>query len=315
MPSMTQLKYALAVEKFRHFARAAQACHVSQPTLSMQLQKMEEELGLIIFDRTKNPILTTDQGHLFLQQARVALFEFEKLENLPKTNEGLLQGDFKIAVIPTLAPYLIPFFLKTFSERYPYVNLIIQEYQTESLINALRKDEIDAGILATPLKLDDLIERVLFYEPFVVYHNSKEKMFKAPLSQQDMLHMPLWMLEEGHCLGDQVLSFCRLKDRHQVFEKVTFASGNLETLKNLVLKCEGVTFLPKLATHFMAQAERDQHIASFKNPAPAREISLVSSRLFYKEHFLEALQSVIIETLPAEFDSPKRRDVRILPPK
>ncbi len=314
MPTITQLEYLIAVAEEKHFGRAAQRSHVSQPSLSIQIQKLEEELELIIFDRSKKPIMVTEEGLLIIEQARLTLKEHKKLYTLAQGSSFEARGDFHLAVIPTLSPYLIPLFLGEFSRHFPKVSLKINEYQTEDIIKLLRDDVIDAALLVTPLNDESLIERHLFYEPFYAYlSEGHELLEKSQLVHEDLLGQDLWLLEEGHCFRDQMLKICSLARQNKVMENVEFASGNLETLKNLVKKSCGFTILPELAVQELGKLERDKHLRSFKAPVPTREVSLVHSRSFLKERIIESLEEMILKSLPKEIRSLKRDDLNIVP--
>ncbi len=313
MSTITQLEYVLAVDRERHFGKAAQACHVSQPSLSSQVQKLEEELGVVIFDRSKKPILVTEAGKEIIAQAKIIVREHSKLESVADGTSLEPKGDFHLAVIPTLAPYLIPLFVSEFSKKYPKVYLKISEYKTEDIIKLLSNDEIDAGILVTPLEDERVIERHLFFEPFYAYAScGHELLKKKALNEGDLLSSDLWLLEEGHCFRDQVLKICSLEHKNKVLKNVEFSSGNLETLKNLVRRSEGYTLLPELAVLELEDKEFKKHIRKFKKPAPTREVSLVHSRFFLKESVIESMEKVIVDSLPRQIRSLKRKDIEVI---
>jgi LysR family hydrogen peroxide-inducible transcriptional activator len=279
--TLTQLEYALAVDTHRHFGKAAKASHVTQPTLSMQLSKLEEELGIILFDRSKSPILPTSEGVAFLKQARVVIKEFHRLSDVVQSQSEELSGQLHLAVIPTLSPYVIPLFAKAFNKAYPNVELIVEERKTEEIIKLLDEDRIDVGLLVTPLGIDNLIERVLF-----------------------------WILDEGHCFRDQVLKICKYKGRRK--GEIQFQSGNLETLKGMVKFWGGETLLPKLAVDQLDTSEK-KWIRPFKTPVPHREVSLVHNRIYLKEKFIDALQEVIVQSLPKDITTLKSKNLKVIP--
>jgi len=313
MPTITQLEYILALDQEKHFARAAEICHVSQPSLSAQIQKLEDELGIIIFDRSKKPIIPTEIGKDVIRQAELILKEHKKLGDIVSTQGMEPRGNFHLAVIPTLAPYLIPLFVGEFSRLYPRVNLKINEYKTHEIIDLLLKDQIDAGLLVTPLGHDQLIERHLFYEPFYVFVSENHVLSKKKqITELDLDKKDLWLLEEGHCFREQMLKVCSLNRKGSVLNNVEFASGNLETLKNLVKKSSGYTLLPDLATTELTPDDYKKFIRKFKNPIPTREISLVHSRSFLKEKIISALEEVIISELPRRIKSLKRQQLEVI---
>lgn len=304
--TITQIEYALAVFKTKNFSNAAKICHISQPTLSMQLRKLEDFLGYALFDRSKNPIFVTEIGEKFLKQAFITLHEFKKLQEIKISD--VPEGDLVIGIIPSISPYLVPLFFKKFMIKYPKIKLHILELKTEEIIDKLGKDEIDGGILATPLRDYSLIERVLFYEPFLGYVSSGHELYKKnKISMAELDASDVWVLDKGHCLRTQVLKLCgHTNKRHQI----EFTGGSLETLISLVDQGMGMTILPKLAT---GHAQPKQ-LKEFSNEIPTREISLVAMRTFYKEHLLDCLEEIIVDVLPNEYSSPKKSKLKILNP-
>lgn len=313
MPSITQLEYLLAVDKEKHFGKAARECNVSQPSLSAQIQKLEDDLGVIIFDRSKKPILETEIGKVLIEQSRVIVREHKKLSALATQGAKEPRGEFNLAVIPTLAPYLIPLFVGQFSKKFPHVRLKINEYKTEDIVKSLVNDDVDAGLLVTPLEDERLIERHLFYEPFFAYiaedHPLSKKKF---IVEDDLDAKKLWVLEEGHCFRSQVLKICSMDKNQSVLPNVEFTGGSLETLKNLVRKSSGYTLLPELACNDMSPEELNTYIRKFRKPVPTREVSLVHSRSFLKETTIQALEDIILATLPSKIKSLKRQDMEII---
>ncbi len=310
--TITQLEYILAVEKFRHFGKAAKACNVTQPTLSMQLQKAEEELGVVIFDRSKNPILTTDEGSKIVDQARSVIREYKKIFSIIDASKDEIRGDFRLGVIPTIAPYLIPIFAGAFVHKYPMVNLTIEEFKTEEIIELLNMDELDAGLLATPLEGETFIERVLFHEPFSVFASKNHQLLKkTKIKDKDLDTTDVWLLNEGHCFRQQVLNLCKISKDTGLHDNLKFESGNLETLKNMVLNSEGYTLLPALAVLNLSNEDK-KHVREFQNPVPTREVSLVHNRIFLKEKIISALEESIIESLPESLMSLKKKNIEII---
>lgn len=301
MPSITQLEYIIAVDKHRHFGRAAQACNVSQPSLSAQIQKVEEELGWQIFDRIKKPVVPTDKGRAYLEQAKVLLHEYQKLGAIGIERGETVQGDFRLGIIPTLSPYLVPRFIPHFADKYPDVKLYIDEMKTETILTALKDDEIDAAILATPLHEKGLKKKVLFYEPFYLLMDRRNELRKKKrVTEDDVSAANMWLLQDGHCFRNQVVRVCSLKDRVSRFKNIHFEGGNLETLKYVIENTEGVTLIPHLFRKTFSDKEADETIREFAPPVPLREISLVFRREQWKQDVLEALRTSIQATLPPE---------------
>ncbi len=315
MPSLTQLEYIVAVEKWRHFGKAAEACHVTQPTLSMQIQKVEEEIGYPLFDRLKKPVVPTAKGVRFIQQAKALLHEHRKLMELSRNQSHEVSGEFRLGVIPTVAPYLLPLFLESFSREYPHVELIVDELKTDTIISALHEDKLDAGILATPLNEPGLKERALYYEPFALYVskssslNSRRRIRESDLSGEEM-----WLLADGHCFRNQIVRYCSLKEREGVFPNVQFAGGTLETLRNLIRNTSGYTLVPALFVDTLSDAEKKEHIREFEKPVPTREISLIYRRDQWKSDILNALENRIRKGLPKHVaNSPDPKGHEVLP--
>ncbi len=309
MPSITQLEYILAIDEFRNFSKAAEFCRIAQPSLSIQVGKLEDELGTIVFDRSKKPLLPTEDGEKILAQARIILNEYKKLFTAVSDDQELT-GEFRLAIIPTLAPYLIPLFLPIFSKEFPKVHLILEEMKTKDIITALEADRLDAGLLVTPLKEQSLIERVLFYEDLFVYTAKDHPYYKKlKLKSSDLSAEGLWLLEEGHCFREQVAHVCALKKSPRKFQNVVFQSGNLETLIKIINRGEGFTLLPQMCVDQLSKKDKEEHLREFIAPVPSREVSLVSSRLFYKEKYLDALEKVILAEIPDGLRSPKKKSI------
>lgn len=307
--NLQQLEYIIAVDTWRHFSTAAEKCNVTQPTLSMMIQRLEEELEVKIFDRSKQPVVTTSIGSKVIEQARVILSEASQLKNLVRDQKGEVQGELHIGIIPTVAPYLLPLFLNGFLEKYPKVRLKISEITTDQILSQLEKQQIDAGILATPLKNPAVKEQPLFYEQFVVYASPGEKMMKKKyVLAEDINVNHLWLLEEGHCLREQVVNLCELKRKETQLQNLDYQAGSIETLRKMVDMNNGITILPELALRDLS-AKQKNNIRYFKPPAPVREISVVTYRYFVKYNLIELLKSEIVKNIPAAMLSPDRKQI------
>lgn len=308
MPTLTQLEYILAVQRNGHFGRAAQDCHVSQPSLSTQIQKVEEELGFTLFDRSKKPILVTQKGALFMEQAQVILKEHKKLFEISQQNETV-SGDFRLGIIPTLAPYLLPLFVERFSKSFPSVQLHILEQKTEDLLRDLHQDRVDAALLVTPLKDPKIHERVLFYEPFWIFASSDHPLSqKKRIKDSDLKDHPIWLLSEGHCLRHQTLNVCSVAQQSRVLDNVHFESGNLETLIQLIRNGSGYTLLPQLALGHLTAREKKENLKGLYKASPAREVSLVHSRRYAKKSVIDALEETLTKELPKDLVKKKKDD-------
>ena len=300
--TLVQLEYIIALQTHRHFGKAAEKCHITQPSLSMQVQKLEEELGVQIFVRT-NPVTVTDTGWIVIEQARKILAEAGRMQQLVEQEKNIIGGMLKIGVIPTLAPYLLPLFIQSFIKKYPQVRLSVHELMTEDIIRQLKNGSLDAGIMATPLKIPELKEDVLFHERFVAYVSRKEKIFnKKYLLPDDIDVNKMWLLEEGHCLRTQVMNLCALQKDASIEKHFDYAAGSIETLKRFVEKNDGITLLPELATMDMSAAKKTM-LRYFKNSTPVREISIVTLKTFTKTRLIQLLKGSIGENLPAQLKS------------
>ncbi len=300
MASLTQLEYLIAVDKHRHFGKAAQACNVSQPTLSMQLQKLEEEYGITFFDRSKQPILPNPEAITLIEQAKIILREYGKLRHMTRDSSNELSGDFKIGIIPTVAPYLLPRFLGEYANANPKVNLFIKELTTPQIVDALDRDEIDAGIMATPMDIPTLDERPLYYEPFYLYSSKTHPISKLKaVTEEDLTANGIWLLTEGHCLRSQVLKLCSARKASGVLKNVSLESGSMDMLIELIDSGHGYTLLPAMATHRILKENRAQ-LKEIRSPIPTREISLVYRRSQYKQSLLKSLSECIKSNLPKE---------------
>ena len=312
MVSITQLEYLVAVDEERHFGRAAEKCHVSQPSLSTQIQKMEDDLGLVIFDRSKKPILPTEEGVKVIDQAKVTLKEHRKLAIIAQMSSGEVEGFFHLGVIPTLSPYIVPLFLKSFTEKYPRVSLKISELQTHEILKKLNDDELDGGLLVTPLG-EDLIERHLFYEPFYAFVSNNHPISKLEhVKSNELSQHEIWLLEEGHCFRDQMINICSSRRNQKVMDTVEFSCGSFETLVNLVKTNCGYTLLPELAAKNLSREDFKKHIKKFAEPIPTREVSIVHSRHFLKERIIQAIEDSILINLPPEIKSLKKEKLEVV---
>ena len=291
--TITQLKYVLAVAEHQNFTKAAEHVFVTQPTLSMQIQKLEEELNILIFDRSKKPITLTNIGEKIVSQARNIVNESKRMQDVVDQEKGFIGGEFKIGIIPTIMPTLLPMFLKNFTNKYPKVHLKIEELTTSEIISKLNDGHLDAAIAATPLKQEKIKERVLYFEPFVGYvpenHRlySKEKLDRSDLDINDIL-----LLEDGHCFRDGVINICKSLKNKSNGESFQLESGSFETLIKLSNEGLGMTLLPYLNTLDISKKLSD-HLRFFNEPTPAREVSLLYKKSELKMQIINALYDVI----------------------
>ncbi|GAA4852612.1 hydrogen peroxide-inducible genes activator [Algivirga pacifica] len=297
--TLTQLEYLIAVEQHGSFSNAAEASFVTQPTLSMQIKKLEEFLGVTIFDRSKHPVTPTKVGKPIITQAYQIVREAKKIKDIVDQHKGIIGGELRVGIIPTLAPYLLPRFAGALVKEYQDVSLVVKEWQTEEILSALKNDRIDVGILVTPLKENGIQEMPLFYEELRVY-TSKAHPFENQLEVDvaDLQSPDIWLLSSGHCFRDQVINLCsESKDKMTNNLPIAYESGSLETLRKLVDKEGGFTLLPELAIDEFDE-EGQERIRTFKDTRPVREVSLVYSKDFAKQSLLEALKKVIQKNVP-----------------
>jgi LysR family transcriptional regulator, hydrogen peroxide-inducible genes activator len=307
--TFVQLEYIVAVDTHRHFAAAAGHCFVTQPTLSMQVQKLEDELGLKIFDRSKQPVIPTEAGREIIDQARKILGERQVIGEIVQAKKGVLTGELRIGIIPTLAPYLLPLFVQTFTAKYPQIKLVVNELTTELVVARLREGRIDVGILVTPLQENGIREQVLFYEELLVYVSRKNAAYKKTyMLAQDIDPDKLWLLEEGHCFRSQIVRLCELRKASKEGSHFDYEAGSLETLRRMVELNDGITILPELAT-FDLTGRQQQLIRHFRRPAPMREVSLVVHRDFVKQRLINALQEEILASVPEKVRQNKNHHV------
>lgn len=307
--TITQLEYIIALDTYRHFSTAAQRCFVTQPTLSMQVQKLEEELGTKLFDRSKQPVIPTETGEEVIQQARVIVHKVKMMHQLIKDKQGVLQGELRIGIIPTLAPYLLPMFLQPFLAKYPDIKIWVKEMTTDILVEKLKAGKIDAGLLVTPLQENTIKEYPLFYEELVAYVSKSNAAFKKTYVLADDIDLKeLWLLEEGHCFRSQIVNLCELKKQSKEQSHFEYEAGSVETLRKMVEKNDGVTILPEMATLDFTLKQLNM-VRHFKAPVPVREVSLVTHRDYVKKKLVDVLKAEIIASIPAKIMLNKNKNL------
>ncbi|RQO31176.1 DNA-binding transcriptional regulator OxyR [Taibaiella sp. KBW10] len=312
--TLTQLEYVVAVATYKSFVAAAEKCFVTQPTLSMQIHKLEEEFGVKIFDRNKHPITATEIGAQIVAQAKNILSESAKINQLIQQSQSEVNGVFKLAVIPTISPYVLPKFLAAYAAKHPKIKLVVTEMQTDEIVHALQNNEIDAGLLSTPLENNNVKEYPLFFEPLVGYFSEQsEALVKRVVSPKDIDLNNIWLLNEGNCLRNQVLNLCSDNImRLQEERPYSFESGSVDMLRKMVDMNGGVAVLPELAT-FDFNEEAQDRIRYFENPEPVREISLVTNNHFVKLAVLQTIIDELLEMVPEKMKVQKsdRKVLRI----
>jgi LysR family transcriptional regulator, hydrogen peroxide-inducible genes activator len=290
--TITQLQYVLAVAEHKNFTLAAQKCFVTQPTLSMQIQKVEEELEVILFDRSKKPIQLTDIGRKIVAQAKNIVIEADRIQDIVDQQKGFIGGEFRLGIIPTIMPTLLPMFLNNFIKKYPKVKLIIEELNTADIIKKLNNGQLDAAIAATPLEEEKIKEIVLYYEPFMVYIPEYHALSsKKEITIDDLDIDEILLLQDGHCFRDGILNLCK-NNGVSTENKFQIESGSFETLIKLSNEGLGITLLPYLHTLDLKENEKLK-LKHFVEPKPAREISLIFPKSELKIHIIDALKNSI----------------------
>ena len=288
--TLTQLQYTLAVAEEGNFTQAAEKCFVTQPTLSMQVQKLEEELAVKLFNRSTKPISLTTLGEKIIEQAKIILKEARRMDDIVSMERGIVGGNFRLGIIPTIMPTLLPLFLNTFIKKFPKVNLKIEELNTAAIVEELKNGKLDAGIAASPLEDSKLIEKPLYYEPFVGYIPQTHPLSKLKsLNPSDLEKMDILVLEDGHCFREHVLKLCQTPNPTNSFN---LKSGSFETLIHLANDGLGMTLLPYLQTRNLSPKNKE-NLRPFESPEPAREISLIYSKSQLKLPVIESLAVTI----------------------
>lgn len=299
--TLQQLEYVIALHTHGQFSTAAEHCFVSQPSLSAMIKKLEDELGVILFDRRKQPVTATAIGEQVIAQARIVLREAEALRQIVQSQQEIPSGTLKIGIIPTIAPYLLPLFVEDFSVRYPAIQLEVYENTTDNIERMLKQGIVDACIIATTPSDSRWATHPLYNEEFVVYAPHESSILaKNYLIAEDIDPQKVVLMEEGHCIRDQVINLCELRQVHSRLHNIFFEAGNLETLRRLVESHSGITILPQLALLDLDE-ERMQHVRFFKKPAPVREVILTTNAKCPKQYLTDALIRVIMDNLPANF--------------
>lgn len=291
--TLQQLEYIVALDKTRHFVRAAEMCGVTQPTLSAMIQKLEDELDCRIFDRSSHPIVPTEIGVAIIQQAQVVLFNVNQLKENVLVQRGTVAGNLSLAIIPTVAPYLLPGIISLFRSDYPEISLKISEMRTETIIEKLHTAEIDMAILSTPLEDPKILEVPLYYEKFIAYIAPDEPMYaQEEVSTNEMPLDHLWVLEEGHCLRNQVFNFCENKTHTSTYE-----AGSIDTLVKIVDRNGGYTVIPELHVDLLSETQR-QNLRKIVRPEATREIALVIRHDYVREGMMNAVANTVKKIIP-----------------
>ena len=294
--TLQQFEYIVALEKFRHFTKAAEHCNVTQPTLSAMIQKLEDELDVKIFDRSQQPIAPTAAGLLVIKQAKEALVQAEHIKNIVQEQKQEVAGKFTLGILPTIAPYLLPRFISVLMKKYPKLELRIAELKTHEIKRALLNGDIDAGVLADIEDLEEYNISHLFYEQYMAYVSKSCPLYEKQLvKSSDLQNHQLWLLDEGHCFRDQMVKYCQIKSAQD--SQMTYSLGSIETFMRMVESGKGMTFVPELAIDQMSDAQKEL-VRPFAIPTPARHIVMLTDKTFIRQSLINAVQADIQASIP-----------------
>lgn len=290
--NLQQLQYIVSVDEHRHFQKAANSCYITPATLSMMIKKLEEELNVVLFDRSKNPIETTDIGKELIDKAKLILSNVEELKSIAKSKIEDISGLIRIGIIPTIAPYLIYLFLPQLLKDFPTLKVKLYEWNTEEILKGLKHNRIDIGIASTPLNDKEINETFLYNEPFYAYSTFPKTSNKKYITPKDIKVEKLWLLEEEHCFRSQVENLCQLRKNSKVKKQLDFEAGTIESIIHILNVQEGITIIPALSIPTLKE-ENKKNILAIKHPIPVRTISLLSHQYFYKKQFEKVLSTYI----------------------
>jgi LysR family hydrogen peroxide-inducible transcriptional activator len=298
--NLQQLEYIIAVDDYRHFSKAAEASFVTQPTLSMMIQKLEDELDVKIFDRTQLPVQPTEIGSRIIDQARVAVAQVYQIKEIIQEEKGIVKGTFRLGIIPTVSPYLLPKLMQIHQRNHTEIKIAINELTTDNIIKGLMNGTLDGGILATPLKDEHIVEYPLYYEKFFAYVSPKETALYAKnvLDESDLNSAKLWLLDEVHCFRTQILHLCNLKKKKNQSSIFSYEAGSIDTLINIVDATDGLTVIPEMALDSLSDRQK-KNVRSFRNSTPVREISLVTRKEFLRRRLLGIISDEVKSVVPS----------------
>lgn len=297
--TLQQLEYILAVDRCRHFGRAADACNVTQPTLSAMIGKLEEELNAKLFDRNHQPICPTPVGEQVIRQAKEVLEQTDRIKDIVKEEKHSLSGTFRVGILPTIAPYLLPRFFPQLMKKYPELDIRVQEMKTHEIKEALLRGDIDAGILATIEGLEEYSQIPLFYEAYEGYVSREDALFKKEVIRTADVasSRELWLLDEGHCFRDQMVRFCQMKSSQT--SQLAYNLGSMETFMRMVESGKGITFIPALAVMQLSESQKEL-VRPFAIPVPTRQLLLITNRNFIRQTLLEVVVKEIQASVPKD---------------
>lgn len=296
--NLQQIEYLLALDKYRNFSLAANKMFVTQPALTIQIKNLENELGVEIFDRNKKPIIPTEIGKELIEQARVLFKNTKKLKDIVNEFKVEIEGELRIGIIPTVAPYIVPKFINSFTEKYPNVQLIFSEVISDNILLQLKEGTLDAGILVTPFPMKDSLVFPMYYEKFYTYISQGHPLIKRKKIKTTELDLKdLWLLEEGNCFRNQVINICTKNLDYSVRGKFRYESLSIDSLMKIVDSSRGITVIPEFAKEYIIHSKKEM-IKPFSDYQPIREVSLVIERTYLKRTLIEKLRNEIVNSVP-----------------
>ncbi|MGH1516451.1 hydrogen peroxide-inducible genes activator [Chryseobacterium sp. JK1] len=297
-----QLGYVMAVCEEKNFMEAAEKCNVTQSTLSTMILKLEEEIGISIFDRKTKPVQLTKEGSLLVEKMKLIIKEVDDFKEVVKELKGELTGELKIGVIPTVAPFVFPLFLYEFSRKFPMITLTIREDVTENIKRDILNRTLDIGFLSLPIENNDLVQMPLYDEHYKLYsYVENELIEKEKIDLRDINKEKLWLLAEGHCMRTQIEELCSMNREVKEWENLHYEAGSIDTLVRLVKQTKGLTLLPYLSTIDFTEEEK-KYLFSFMDPVPARKIGLLTHKHFVKQKLLKIIRDEILNAVRQHID-------------
>ena len=303
------MEYIVAVYRFRHFAKAAEQCGVTQPTLSAMIQKMEKELGVKIFERSSQQVSPTPVGKLVVEQAWKVLSRANKIKDIVAEEQHSLKGTFRIGILPTIAPYLLPRFFTKLEKEHPEIDFHVIEMKTADIKKALSRGELEAAIAVRLDELDVYNQTSMYYEQFIAYVAEGDPLFeKSNIKTSDLGNEFLWLLDEGHCFRDQLVKFCNLKSANE--SKSKYSLGSIETFMRMVESGQGVTFIPELALSQLSDSQK-RLVRPFALPIPVRDVVLLTTKNFVRHSIANLIVESVKSNVPKSMLSYNNTEQRL----
>ncbi len=307
--TLQQMEYIVAVYRLRHFAKAAEHCGVTQPTLSAMIQKLEQELGVKLFERSSQQVVPTAIGRLVVEQAWRVISRARKIKDIVEEERNALSGVFRIGILPTIAPYLLPRFFTRLMEEYPDIDFRVSEMKTADCKKALARGEIDVAIIVSLGEIEGMEQDSLYFEQFIAYVSENDSLFQSKsIRSADLPGHFLWLLDEGHCFRDQLVKFCNIKSACD--SKLTYSLGSIETFMRMVEAGQGITFIPELALDQLTESQK-RLVRPFAIPIPTREVVLLTTKTFVRKGIKQMMINEIRDSVPQRMLKMNNTDQRV----